>query len=149
VVSAGYELGSGVFRSLRVWAAALAFTFALSEGAGFGAFSYHCVRFDPFAAAGPQCTLTGQALVPPAVSWPTFAWDVATLWLAGFLDGGFVIGLFIAALAIATASRLSSAAVIRVFSFWPILLGSAILCVAGYDYEIHATLATGLPQVLP
>lgn len=147
MVSVGYELGSRVLSSVRVWGAAIAITLAFCEGAGFGAFSYHCVWYDPFSAAGPQCTLTSQALLPPAVSWPTFGWNVATLWLAGLCDGGLVLGLVLAGLVLGIASRMSSAAAMRVFALLPIAAVCAFVCVLGYAYEVQATVAAGLPQI--
>lgn len=147
MVTVGYELGARVFSSVRVWGAAIALTFAFCEGAGFGAFSYHCVWYEPFSAVGPQCTLTGQALLPPAVSWATFGWNAATLWLAGFLDGGWAVGLLFATAALAISSRMSSDAVVRVFSALPLAAASVFFGLLGCYYEMQATLAAGLPQV--
>jgi hypothetical protein len=147
VVSVGYELGSRVFSSLRVWGTAIALTFALCEGAGFGAFSYHCAWYDPFAAAGPQCTLIHQALLPPEVAWTTFAWNAATLWVAGFLDGGYVLGLILVALILGVASRASAGATMRIFSALPVVAACTLMFGLGFSYEVQATIASGLPQV--
>ena len=146
MVSLGYELGSRVFSSLRVWGTAIALTFALCEGAGFGAFSYRCGWYDPFAGAGPQCTLIHQALIPPDVSWTTFAWNVATLWVAGFLDGGFVLGLILVVLVLGVASRASGAATMLLFSALPVAAACVLFFGLGYAYEVQATIASGLPQ---
>jgi len=102
--------------------------------------------YDPFAAPVPQCTLAAQALLPPAVSWTAFAWNAASLWIAGFLNGGFLVGTLLAVFALVIASRMSSAAVVRVFSFVPIAAVATILCILAYHSEVRATIAAAFPQ---
>jgi hypothetical protein len=132
--------------SIRVWAAAAALTFAYCEGAGFGAFSYHCLWFDARTPGGPFCTLTSQALMPPAVPWGTFTSNVATLWLAGVFDGGLVVGIVLSIALFVVASRLSYDALRRAFSVLPVSIAGAVLCAAGYAYVVQQTFATGMPR---
>lgn len=141
-----YErLGKAALAFFPAWAAIGLWTVALCEGAGFGAAAYRndCTGF----RLEQHCPLVHHALFPPQVSLGEFAANLCTL----FVDGAYDIGLLFAIITgvgvLAVASRLTRYAAEAAFS-WPVI---AVCCglfsVAGYFYEVHKTLSTGVAAV--
>lgn len=139
------KLGARAFTSFSVWLAVLAWTFFYCEGAGFGAAIYRnvCAR----GLDQQPCPLVYQFLFPPQVSLSTFALYVASFWFNGLYDAGLMVAFFLAVVLTLTASQLKRATVERVFSWGIILAGCGIACAAGYFYELHQTLSTGIAHV--
>lgn len=138
-------MGGRVFSSFRVWAAALIWTWAYSEGAGFGAFFYRCAsgyRYD--------CNhhLALNPLFPPGVSIWAFLWNVIHLSFPGFYDSGLTVGFFIVVVVLLVGSRLPADALDTPF-YWPgVVFAAIVFCLSGFAYEVHVTLSLGSPHVL-
>jgi hypothetical protein len=66
------------------------------------------------------------------------------LWLDGLYDTGLTVGFLLAVALLIVAYWMTRATSERIFS-WPVLsLGCMGACCAGYFYEVHRTLVSGL-----
>lgn len=138
------RLGRRALTYLSVWVAALLWTLSYSEGAGFGAAAY---QNECSHGQVGICPLVYHPLFPPQVSIPAFVGNLATLWVDGVYDTGLLFAIVISVGLLLIASRMNSYVAERVFS-WPLsMLGCVVFAVAGYFYEVHQTLSTGVASV--
>jgi hypothetical protein len=128
-------LGSRIFWSARAWAAVFVWTFAYSDGAGFGGIVYQ-----NDCNGGP---LFYQSLFPPDVSISAFLGTAATIWVNGLYQSGITVAFFLVLIVMLVGSRLNESTAERVLSMPLITLVAVIAVPAAYAAAVHTTLATG------
>ena len=138
------KLGARALSSFRVWMTILLWTLFYADGAGFGAALYRNECLQP---ENWPCPLVHHALFPPQVSIATFLGNILALWFDGMYDSGLMVALFLTIILMLTASQMTRYVAERVFSWPVVLLGCAVSWTAGYYYEIHQTLSSGVARV--
>lgn len=141
------KLGFRALSSFNVWITALLWTLSYADGAGFGAATYRNECTPQRGAWGTSyagCPLVHHALFPPHAPLLSFIGNIFVLWFDGMYDTGLMFGFFLTIILLLCASQMRRYLVERVFS-WPVIaLGCLFTFGAGYLYEVHRTLSTGV-----
>lgn len=130
-----YTLGSRILWSARAWAAIVSWTFAYSDGAGFGAIIY---QNDCHGSP-----LFYQPVFPPDVSIGSFLSTAGTIWVNGLYQSGITLGFLLLAVVMIGGSRLTGLALEKVLSIPLISIVAALAAPLGYLVTVHATLTSG------
>jgi hypothetical protein len=141
-----FVLGARALSSFRVWFAIFVWTALYSEGAGFGGATYrNACRGD---GATQICLLVYVPLFPPQVDFGSFVMNTASFWLDGLYDTGLTVGFVMAFVLLFAASRMTRDLAERVFS-WPVFVAVGLAAtLAGYFYEVHRSLSTGVASAM-
>ncbi len=141
-----FKLGARALSSFRVWFAIFVWTVLYSEGAGFGGATYRNVcRGD---GASRICLLVHVPLFPPQVDFGSFVMSAAGFWLDGLYDTGLTVGFVMAVVLLFAASQMTRDFAERTFS-WPVFVAVGVIAIlAGYFYEVHRSLSTGIASAI-